>query len=112
LRFSPRPPEPRVFEFAATPVRIARASSNTRQSVDPCNYRNFFPRPPVATWPRGSYHVDRTSLQRTLRHCLKDYTFSVLKTPEPDRTHNVKLDQFHLLYPKLMLDSIKFEKIS
>jgi hypothetical protein len=24
----------------------------------------------------------------------------------------VKLDQFHLLYPKLMLDSIKFEKIS
>jgi hypothetical protein len=24
----------------------------------------------------------------------------------------VKLDQFHLLYPKLLLDSIKFEKMS
>jgi hypothetical protein len=35
--------------------------------------------------------------------------FFGIKNP---RTHNVKLDQFHLLYPKLMLDSIKFEKIS
>jgi hypothetical protein len=60
----------------------------------------------------NSYQLSRIGMQRTLRHCLKDYTFSILKTPEPYRTHNVKLDQFHLLYPKLMLDSIKFEKIS
>jgi hypothetical protein len=34
--------------------------------------------------------------------------FFGIKNP---RTHNVKLDQFQLLYPKLMLDSIKFAKI-
>jgi hypothetical protein len=50
-------------------------------------------------------------MHRTLRHCLKDCTFSVLKTPKPYRTHNVKLDQFDLLYLALMLDFIKFEKM-
>ena len=53
------------FYLQPYPSRIARNGNDARTPSTPSKCGKFPPRPPVATWPRGSNPLDRTSLIAT-----------------------------------------------